>query len=738
MTRRRTPSWLAACVCVLCAACGSGPAGSGPGAGGRGGSGAGGSPRGGAGGGGGSATGGAAGRGGGGAAGGGGGVSGAGGGAGISGAGGAGRGGAGGGGGISGAAGGAGISGAAGSAGRGGAAGAGTAGGGGAVGIGGTGAGGAGMAGAGGGAGAAGSGASGGAGPRCVGACGTQLALGPRRMVYDAARDRLYLTIQGGAALYPNTITAVDPRSATITAAIPIGSDPDVLALSDDSSTLWVGMDGSFSMRKLTLGGSTPVVGPLHMIPPAQTTAAVLVQAMVPMSESPDTVAALVSMGPGILAVYDDGVRRANPNATNTAPSTIFKGPPGSFYGSSGSTLFWMRVLSTGIAQATFPGLLNGAGGMGVLYKAGRLYIGTQVLDVSNPSTPTTVGMLPFAGTIAAHSAPNRIIVLSDPPFDPVNGSGPWELRLIDTDTFTQRGSVKLPAGLLATDPVADSVFDLVYVGGDEVALLATNITSISSVARLVLIHAPMLANDGVDPGTGAGGQGGSVSGAGGIAGTGGAAGAGGGSTTDLCAECTLHKIDVPGFHMVYDKTHARLYAVNTYDAAHDKNSLVSVDVATEAVLATLPIDSSPREMALADDGATLWVGFDGSSSIRKFSVASTPPVAGPAYVLPPSGTGTGSSATPYDLVALPGSATSIAAAISGGITSRVAILDDGVTRPMIDATRIFTTKLAAGPAGTLFGYDGMSSAYTFSTYAITDGGVTLLSATQGDRKSVV
>jgi hypothetical protein len=139
-------------------------------------------------------------------------------------------------------------------------------------------------------------------------------------------------------------------------------------------------------------------------------------------------------------------------------------------------------------------------------------------------------------------------------------------------------------------------------------------------------------------------------------------------------------------------------------------------------VLATVPITSSPRQMALSGDGATMWIGFDGKSTIQKFSVASTPPVPGATYS--PLGTSTYVN----DLVALPGSATSIAGCFGA---ASVAVIDDGVARPTIH-TQSFITKLEVGPSGTLFGYDGMSSAYTFYSFAITASGVTQLSAQEG------
>ena len=141
-------------------------------------------------------------------------------------------------------------------------------------------------------------------------------------------------------------------------------------------------------------------------------------------------------------------------------------------------------------------------------------------------------------------------------------------------------------------------------------------------------------------------------------------------------------------------------------------------------MLAKVPIPSSPRQMALADDGKTLWLGFDSSSSISKFDVSNTPPVSVAVDPLPSVGSVVGL----YDLAPLPGSATSIATTIGG----QVAILDDGVARPTVANGRLSISALAPGPSGTLFGLDTVDSAFTFATYAISPSGVTLLGSQQG------
>ena len=576
-----------------------------------------------------------------------------------------------------------------------------------------TGVGGTGVGGASGASGGAGSGAGGAPPPPCGNICGTSLAIEARHLIYDASRDRVYVSIQGGAARYPHTITAIDPQTAQVTASIPVGSDPNVLALSDDSSTLWVGIDGAFSMRKVTLAGATPMVGPLRMLPASASSAAVYARTLMALPDSQNTIAAAATVTLGsALAVYDDGVAR--PTGL-TSPSSLARGPGETFFGATGSTLSVFTVTATGLTQTAFSNLIGADAASGMFHAQGRLYAGSDVIDVSNPSAPTHVGSLPFGGYIAAHSA-NRVLMLSvtqAPLSSPI-----WQLRLLDAQIFSQLGSVTVPAPLTGGQSSNEQIIDLTYLGGNTVALIAGSAGT--GPFRLVLLHAAMLANDGATPdgGTDAGGGGGGGTGPGGSGGAG-----GGGAPEPTCAGCTLQRIDVPAFHMVYDPVQSRLYTVNTYDAAHDPNSLVSIDATTGTPLAVVAIDPNPREMALSDDGNTLWVGYDGATSIRKFSLASTP-AAGAAYPLP-------MSAGTSDLVALPGSPTSIATCTGSG-TSRVAILDDGVARPTTDASALFIDKLAAGPAGTLLGYDGASSGSTFASYAISASGVTLLSARQG------
>lgn len=79
-------------------------------------------------------------------------------------------------------------------------------------------------------------------------------------MVWDPVNQVIYLSVPSGAASNPNTISVLDPLTGNITKSVSIGDEPDVLALSAGSQYLYVGLDGSGSVQRLTLPDLSPDV----------------------------------------------------------------------------------------------------------------------------------------------------------------------------------------------------------------------------------------------------------------------------------------------------------------------------------------------------------------------------------------------------------------------------------------------------------------------------------------------
>ena len=76
-------------------------------------------------------------------------------------------------------------------------------------------------------------------------------------IVSDPVNSALYISVPGSAETNGNSISVISLASASITSSPFAGSNPDRLALSDDSSFLYVGLDGSASVQRFTLPSLT-------------------------------------------------------------------------------------------------------------------------------------------------------------------------------------------------------------------------------------------------------------------------------------------------------------------------------------------------------------------------------------------------------------------------------------------------------------------------------------------------
>jgi hypothetical protein len=138
---------------------------------------------------------------------------------------------------------------------------------------------------------------------------------------------------------------------------------------------------------------------------------------------------------------------------------------------------------------------------------------------------------------------------------------------------------------------------------------------------------------------------------------------------------------DIVVNHVVCDAARGKLVASVPSADPTLGNRLAVVDPITGAVDRSIPIGSEPGEMALSDDGTTLWVAIDGASSFRKVDLRND--TAGPLVPLP-----TDSAGVYYveQMLALEGSTSAVA--ITYAIKNRsparagTAVFDDGVARP--------------------------------------------------------
>jgi hypothetical protein len=306
-------------------------------------------------------------------------------------------------------------------------------------------------------------------------------------MVHDPSRNLIYVASDAFSPLHPSSIVTVDTTNASVASFVPVGTDPQPLALSDDGSALWVGLVGERRVRRLT-PGPTPVPGSAYSLPTLLTTGEESVpMSLVVLPGAPSSIAVGVH-GNGIgyddgahgVFILDDGQLRANyVQPPEVIVNYLANGPRGYLLGvGDDNSLAVLRLGTVGATLESHGGLLNAYDPPGFVYAAGAVYATTgEVVDLTNPDAPLPAG---YFANIAPDCKPASRSATRLMMFCPSYNGGP-NLYIFDTTTFTRVASATLPHA----QPNDGSV-KFVYLGGDAVALLGNN-------APLQIVRAPLI-----------------------------------------------------------------------------------------------------------------------------------------------------------------------------------------------------------------------------------------------------
>ena len=77
-------------------------------------------------------------------------------------------------------------------------------------------------------------------------------------MVYDSINDVVYLAVSDTDPSYANQVVILNPVTGSVTGGVHAGSRPAALALSDDSSYLYVGLLGANEIVRIPVATFTP------------------------------------------------------------------------------------------------------------------------------------------------------------------------------------------------------------------------------------------------------------------------------------------------------------------------------------------------------------------------------------------------------------------------------------------------------------------------------------------------
>src|SRR5689334_3927112 len=178
---------------------------------------------------------------------------------------------------------------------------------------------------------------------------------------------------------------------------------------------------------------------------------------------------------------------------------------------------------------------------------------------------------------------------------------------------------------------------------------------------------------------------------------------------------------------LVYSSTTGKIYASIPSSAGSIGNSIATIDPVTGAVINTTFIGSEPKNLALSDDGHTLYVWLDGAFAIRRFdTLTNTPGIQFSIGENPNSGRYVAS-----DLAVAPGnpSVLAVSRGTPGGASGGVAIFDNGVRRANVSAI----SPNGDGPGPIAFSASATklyaSSFAAFQTLTIDASGATVTSS---------
>lgn len=240
-------------------------------------------------------------------------------------------------------------------------------------------------------------------------------------LVYNPFDRRLYASVPGSDGVNGNSVAVIEPATQTVVAYVPIGSEPQALALSDDGQVLWVMNSGSSTLRRIDL--STLVAGPSLPIYRGFGTLDQRISVLPGTHES-------VLVRSGVFTVYDDGVPRPLAAASYGTLAVTTHSPQLAFAydtGNDGLTTFCLD--NRGVYAQRIEQQSIGASSS-LLFESGVIYGTVAAYDVAKRQI---VGSYSRADALAVDPLNRRLFALRN--------HGPGKLTAYDLDTFVEQGS---------------------------------------------------------------------------------------------------------------------------------------------------------------------------------------------------------------------------------------------------------------------------------------------------------
>ena len=253
-------------------------------------------------------------------------------------------------------------------------------------------------------------------------------------LVYDPVRKNILAGVPGSAGTNKQSVIAIDPLTGSVSSTVFLGSDPGVMALSDDGRFLYVALMSTGGVARVDLQ-SQAVDLRFSLGPNSPQLGGVVVEDMGVVPGNPRSLVVSRRQGSANVgvAVYDDGAQRS----AVVGPAEFANGYLVSFYNSQmkfySTFPAGQRRLKLDQAGVTLVEELRGNQYGGDFEFAGGLFYSTSG-EVFSPEDYRFVGRFPVSGLVRPDASVGRVIFL-------VGGT----LVFFDSNTFTERGELNVP-----------------------------------------------------------------------------------------------------------------------------------------------------------------------------------------------------------------------------------------------------------------------------------------------------
>ncbi len=495
-------------------------------------------------------------------------------------------------------------------------------------------------------------------------------------IAYDASRDRVLVAVRSTVPGLGNRLVEIDPHTGARGRAVFVGSEPSAVAVADDGSRAYVGLRGSPVVVEVDLASFT--VTRTFPLGTESRGIALTANDIEVQPGSPTTIAVSLQREPREqryherVAVFDEGVPRPVVLNTPARPTRLAWGDdPAELYGYndeiSGFDLYRLTVDAQGVTQAATARQRINGWGTDIVYADGLLH-GTDG-TVADPSTMEVVGSYGTSGPLVVDVAQDRTFVLAGD-----------QLHRHETSTRSLEGSLTVP-----------DIDARRMVGAGDVLVAASS-------SALLLIGPGVTAAGFVPPA----------------------------APPSMIRSWATTTVDLAASEVAASPDGETLYAVVGSSAPAHADEVVEVDVATGAIGRSLFVGADPHRLAVSDDGSTLMVGRRATAELTEVDVATFTvrrfiPLGGiwPAQ----------------DIAPRPGTADSFAVVIhpEGSAVARESVLvEGGVVAAERVAYRTGPTSITfAGDPDRLYGHNGGSTEFGFSTVEVGPDGLALLGTVQ-------